>query len=546
MSASSVGTSTVAHPLRTNPWITLGYWDLYFFTKLFLYFASFIGFHFFANLAFAVFLALPLKHARWNTARKLVAVPAGVGLFYFDTWLPPISRLWSHASDIGGFDGEYLLELAGRFISPWATGGLLLLCAGYFLLRARLRMTTLLVAGMLATLVPWTGLQNSPAANDFLSNFNVQNNSSMPSNVPTDSQPKDTDLNQVLESFYEAEARRSVTFDAPKAGDTPFDILVLQICSLSWDDLDFVKERGHPLLGQFDLVFDNFNSATSYSGPAVLRLLRSSTGHQKHVKLYDPVEPGTQTFENLRAVGFATHWALNHDGRYGKFLSEIRTSGGLRGSAFSNKNALPYLKSFDGSAIVDDYSVLSQWWEQRLKDASPRVAFLYNTISLHDGNKVAGKNRDSLDSYHHRLRKLLGDITRLFELIEKSGRKAVIVFIPEHGASIRGDKVQIAGMREYPSFSIGHVPVGVKFIGRSRESKPPTYFVRQPSSYQAVSKLLSELISRNPFDDSALDLQEVVKALPVTGFVAENSDAIVMRYGKRYYMQANGASWVEY
>ncbi len=32
----------------------------------------------------------------------------------------------------------------------------------------------------------------------------------------------------------------------------------------------------HPLWKHFDIVFKNFNSATSYSGPAAVRLLRAS------------------------------------------------------------------------------------------------------------------------------------------------------------------------------------------------------------------------------------------------------------------------------
>jgi hypothetical protein len=140
----------------------------------------------------------------------------------------------------------------------------------------------------------------------------------------------------------------------------------------------------------------------------------------------------------------------------------------------------------------------------------------------------------------------LSDISKFISLVNASERRAVVVFIPEHGASIRGDKVQIAGMRDYPSFSIGHVPVGVKFIGRPHQLQTPPYLVSNPSSYLAVSKLLSELIRHNPFVDASVDLQEIERTLPVTGFVAENSGTVVMRYGKRYYMQTEGASWIEY
>ena len=545
MSSSAVGRASV-HRSDANPWITLGIWDIYFFVKFFLYFGNFIGFHFFANAAFAIFLALPLKRPQWHRMRRLMSVPLAISLLYYDMWLPPITRLWSHASDIGGFDSEYLVELASRFFNPWATAGIVLLCAAYFLVRTKLRMTTFVIIGMLATQIPWVGLRISSGTTDFFASIRSQSGSTSNPTSLSDTPPQDSDLNQVLESFYASESQRSVAFATPKAGDPPFDILVLQICSLSWDDLDFVQERDHPLFAQFDIIFSNFNSATSYSGPAALRLLRSSAGHQRHVNLYAPIEPRFQTFENLRTVGFDPHWAMNHDGRYGNFLSEIRNSGGLKGAGFNNKNASAYLKSFDGSAILDDYSVLSQWWDHRLKDSSPRVAFFYNTITLHDGNRVTGRGRESLESYRPRLHKLLADFAKFFALVEKSGRKAVVVFVPEHGASIRGDKGQIAGMRDYPSFTIGHVPVGVKFVGKPHQDQAPAYRIANQSSYQAISKLLSELIQHNPFMDGGVDLRAIERALPVTGFVAENSDTVVVRYGQRYYMQEKGNAWVEY
>jgi len=545
VSAPVIG-QTSSHRSHRNPWVTLGLWDAYFFAKFFLFFGNFIGFHFFANLAFAIFVAFPLQHKRWARLRQFVSVPAAISLFYYDTWLPPISRLWSHADDIGGFDAAYLLEIAGRFVNPWVIAGLVLLCAAYFFLRSRLRMTTFVIMGMLATQTPWLGLQSSNGTADFLASFKAQTGSTSNPVALQDLPPKDSDLSQILESFYAAEAQRSVAFTAPKAGDPPFDILVLQICSLSWDDLDFVKERENPLFAQFDLIFSNFNSATSYSGPAVLRLLRSSVGQQRHASLYERSDRAAQTFENLKQIGYETQWAMNHNGRYGNFLSEIRERGGLMSNAFVSKVASPYLVSFDGSSVQDDYALLSTWFEQRKMNPAQRVAFFYNTISLHDGNGVGGPNRNSLETYRPRLRKLLSDISKFIALVNASDRKAVVVFIPEHGASIRGDKVQIAGMRDYPSFSIGHVPVGVKFIGKPHQLQTPPYSVTNPSSYQAVSKLLADSISHNPFVDGQLDLSQMERNLPVTGFVAENSGTVVMRYGKRYYMQTEGASWVEY
>ena len=43
--------------------------------------------------------------------------------------------------------------------------------------------------------------------------------------------------------------------------------------------------------------------------------------------------------------------------------------------------------------------------------------------------------------------------------LEASGRRAVVVLVPEHGAALRGDSAQIAGLREIPTPAITLVPV---------------------------------------------------------------------------------------
>ncbi|VTR49658.1 cellulose synthase operon protein YhjU [Serratia fonticola] len=44
-------------------------------------------------------------------------------------------------------------------------------------------------------------------------------------------------------------------------------MLIINICSLAWADLDAVNLRNHPLWAKMDIMFTNFNSATAYSGP---------------------------------------------------------------------------------------------------------------------------------------------------------------------------------------------------------------------------------------------------------------------------------------
>ena len=87
--------------------------------------------------------------------------------------------------------------------------------------------------------------------------------------------------------------------------------------------------------------------------------MRASRGQQDQRDLYKTPVDDSLLFNNLSKAGFQTQLALNHDGKYGDLLKEIRNEGGMSAPLFDNKQAAPYLRGFDGSQIYDDYSVLS-------------------------------------------------------------------------------------------------------------------------------------------------------------------------------------------
>ena len=517
----------------------MGIWNFYFITKLFLYLGHYIDFHVLANLAFALFLVIPVEHPHLKLLRQLVAIPAGVALFYYDTWLPPFSRLTSQASLVQGFDPVYLMELVGRFISLPVVAALGLLYIIYIFAGKKLRISTFVFIAMLTPLLPIATKSSGSSTNQPLPESAKAPATSRP--------PTDEELTASLDLFYRQEATRTVAFTPPEKSGAPFDIIFLHICSLSWDDLDFVKENDNPLFKRFNIVFTNFNSGASYSGPAAIRVLRGSCGQQKHDDLYNPPPAQCMTFDNLQRAGFEPQLAMNHDGHFDNFLAEIRKHGVLNVPPFDIKGAPPYLQSFDGSPVSDDYSVLSKWWEKRLNTPSERVALFYNSVSLHDGNRYSGsRSANSMEIYHPRLTRLLGDLDRFFTQLEASGRRAVVVFIPEHGAAIRGDKMQISGMREIPSPRISIVPVGIKLVGVKENTAAQPLIVSQPASYLAVSKLLSDFIGKPPFGENSVGLGEYTRDLPVTEFVSENEDIVIMRRGNQYNMRSKDSGWIGY
>src|SRR5690606_6826155 len=121
--------------------------------------------------------------------------------------------------------------------------------------------------------------------------------------------PTTANLDAWLNSFYQAEEKRKTRFPASLPADAqPFELLVINICSLSWADVEAAGLMSHPLWSHFDMQFKHFNSATSYSGPAAIRLLRASCGQPSHTNLSPQACNDCYLFDNLAKLGFASQF----------------------------------------------------------------------------------------------------------------------------------------------------------------------------------------------------------------------------------------------
>ncbi len=411
----------------------------------------------------------------------------------------------------------------------------------YALLARRIRFATLTLAGILS--VP------------IVSHLSVDPAVAIADGAAPTPGGQPTTPDGLLKTFYAAQSQLHLQLQRSETSTAPFDIVVLHVCSLSWDDMAFVGMRQHPLLQRFDVVFSNFNSAASYSGPASLRLLHGTCGQQTHKQIYDSEQPSCYVFPSLEKLGYQTQALLNHDGVYEGFGATLEEKGGLAGKFLPNKNAPVHMENFDGSPIYNDYALLSQWWKKRLSQSDAPVALYYNTISLHDGNRVPGMaSRSSLDTYKPRLTQLLTDIDRFISDLEAAERPVVLVLVPEHGAALRGDKMQISGMREIPSPNITLVPTAVKLIGLKAlvaggagTSSPPLV-VDAPMSYLDLFALLGDWLADSPYAAQPLQsLAERVEKLEGTRFVAENADVITMRGdGGQYVLKSGNDPWIRY
>ena len=67
--------------------------------------------------------------------------------------------------------------------------------------------------------------------------------------------------------------------------------------------------------------------------------------------------------------------------------------------------------------------------------------------------------------------------------------------------------------------------------------------ITRPASLQALPWLISEFLRHNPYTPAARRPEAVAADIPVTGFLAENSDAAVMRSGLGYIYKQPGRNW---
>lgn len=530
---------------HTTSRIGLGWWNIYFIAKIALYTQGTIDFHPLENFALLLFIALPIATQKINILRHICAFVVAAWLIHYDSYLPPLDRLVTQADQLMQFETSYLIELLGRVLSIQMLISVFVLCASYFVFSKFLRVSVFVFLAMLYISVA----ENSQPPATALASPVPQNNSEQSTRITShDVEISDARLNELTEGFFAEQTTRKVIFNPSSATDTPFDLLFLSTCSLAWDDIAIAGLQDHPLLKEFDIIFDNFSTATSYSGPAVIRLLRANCGQQEHDDLFSS-SPSKQCylFDNLRNLGFKENLLMNHNGVFDNFLGLIKNNGGLTADLMPQTDLTPYQRSFDGSSVFRDKQVLNQWWEHRLNSQEDKVVALYNTISLHDGNRIIKANSStSLISYKQRLKNLLDDLYVFFKTLEKSGRNIVVALVPEHGAGMRGDKMQISGMREIPAQTIVHAPVGIKVFGKGIQREGEAIHITEPSSYLAISQLIANILEQDIYQRVSFTPATLTNNLPKTQTVAQNAGSTIIEVEDKYYISLDSASWIEY
>lgn len=543
-------TDSPSSPDLWRHWRGLGGWNFYFLLKFALLWFGYLNFHALNNLVFLAWLLMPLPSPKLHRLRHWISIPIGFALFWHDTWLPGLQTLLSQGGQLAGFSADYLLDLATRFINWQMVGGAFVLLVLYLFIAQWLRVTVLVtlllvwinvvnLAGPSFTLLP-AGEATSPVA----AQPAPETQKSAPQGMEETRPPTSANLTAHLNAFYASEKQRMTAFPETLPTDSaPFDILVINICSLAWSDIAFAKLRDHPLWQHFDVVLDNYNAATGYSGPAGIRLLRASCGQSSHSDLYQPVDERCYLFDNLAKLGFKQQLMLDHPGVFGGYLQELRDDGNLRAPLMSQAGLKPELTSFDGEPVFNDAQLMQRWLDDRQKSSDARSATFYNLIPLHDGTRELGSSKTA--PWQPRAKLLFDQLDAFLTNLDKSGRRVMVLVVPEHGAALEGDRMQMSGLRDIPSPSITHVPVGIKFVGMKAPHQPALN-VSTPTSLLALSELISRVVDGQVFNAANVSMNTLTANLPQTPVISENDNAVVMMYQGKPWIRLNGGDWVPY
>ena len=528
----------------------LGLWNVYFIAKFALAHYEYLTLNFLYNGLLLLFILLPLKNRFLCIARTVVALIAAVALLYSESWLPGPDSIISNAQNIAGFSAMYVAQLIVDFVNVKMVIWGIVIVLAYLLIKNWVRLTVFTLGYFICLVlqpyyVAWT---TKPAVEQ---NVEVvaQNKPSQPQQE-TNADPSAI-TSETIDKWYTAfldyeKGRRAEFPQGLSANDTPFEIILMNICSLSNDDLLASDLMNHPVLSEFNIRFDHFNSATSYSGPATLRLLNAVCGQVNHDSLYDGRRPECEIMNRLDQLGYRQHLYLDHRGQYDNYLQTLRDKAGLMAPLESTAKYPVRYMAFDDEEIADDLAVLRDWQRKTSRDKeTKRHVTLFNLIALHDGNRLPRHSR--WEEFKPRAIRFLNDLQTFMHELERSGRKVMLIVVPEHGAAVRGDRIQAPRLRDIPSMRITEVPLMVKFFGIKNMPAEPIH-VTGPTSYLAMSTLIGRVLSLNYFgaDGGSVPLEELVRDLPETNPVSENGQSVVLTYRGNDYIRQKGGEWRPY
>lgn len=365
----------------------LGVWNVYFIIAFALAAFGYIELNLLGNALLMAWLLLPVGPKWLRILRGTLGVAAAAVLLYSESWLPGVDSILANKGGIAGFSLLYMAEFALDFINVKMVGWGLLVFLGYFLVRRYVRVTFFTIVYFLgAVTMPWVQSILPERAPVVTADAGGQTNEAA---APAKTGKADAKaVGEWYDAFLAYEHDRRARFpNGLSEKDTPFDILLLSICSVSNDDLAVSQLDQHPLFKEFNIRFDSFNAATAYSGPALLRLLNGACGQPSHSELYGERRPECEIMTRLGTLGYSQRLLMDHSGEYDNFLQSMRDKAGVTATLDNAKYPTRYM-GFDDEEIADSLAVLRHWQRTQVKSKAGRTATLINFIALHDGNRL--------------------------------------------------------------------------------------------------------------------------------------------------------------
>lgn len=554
-----------------SSWGILGttWWFFYFISVLALHATDTINLNLVLTIGLAASILVPLPttlpHVRAiSFLRKSLCFALSITLLWHESTLPDLATTWALLTDpVRRFSKDFILQFIYQSFNPIPfLAGLSLFFS--CLLSATYRLRTLLPAVVTTSLL-WAGFISISGYTSHQlyahttppSTFDTTNNLTDSSNELTTSStlalttttdqttttfaalqpPRSATPDERLDFMYQTEAaRKPIVLSVSSTPDT--DIVILQICSLGWEDLDIARVDANPFFSQFDFIFTQFNSADSYSHTAAIRLLRGLCGLTDHDSLFRDAPNVCYVLPSLRNLGYLTDTVFNHDGVYSGFTETVQRFGAID-TPIPVTNLDSTRVGFDGSPVYRDYDALSLWLQKRAADPQPHALF-YNSIYLHAGNhEVANKNwwkKTSEASYFTATNELTDDLTHFFNDLKDSGRKTIVILIGEHGASLKKTPLQIQTVREVPLPGITIVPAAVKLFGPGFNDRSRGLMLTnsQPVSYTGLYTLINRLLAAAPTSPSLVS-SSIFSRLPESLFFATGDKGIAIQDTNKFW-----------
>ncbi len=507
--------------------------SLYIF-KVGLYLTGFIDLSLLLNLLGFTAVCLYFNHKYLNKLYRTIAVILTFALFYHDSYLPSVEQMIAQRNNLTDFSLGYIVEFIEGFINLKMIFAFILAIIILYFSSRFVRVITVTYVLIMATVV---------TPDDFFKNI-IDNDDSIKVNenfiatkinkglVEQRGNFTKTNLQRYLETFYEKESERKIDFPTHlRKNFKPFNIVVLQVNSMSNKDLYVHNAKEHAVLKRFDIYLSDFNSATTDKNEATLRLFDAVCGQKSRDELLKD-NKNCSLFRALERLGYSGQYLFDRKEdnlKVAKFLQEKTVFPLAKIETKEKPNQL--LSTLNRIDVMYEYIEA-----QRLEHNNQMFSFLRTTLA----DNVRGETE-----YDLILKNFLLNLDKFVDYLSGLPNDTLFVLIPADGSALQGDRTQLKGVKEIPSHTLTNVTAMVKFI--SHKQRASAINVTSPTSYMGIAHLIKRAIDGNVFyEDNVMSNLALTEDLSQTSPVSENEQAVFLKFKDRFFYKSASEGWTQY